>query len=118
MSELPEVIKNLESNSQLGEYVIIQVGTNGPFVKTDLVNVIEGLGNKKVILVNCRVPRPWESAVNSTLEEVVTSMANTVLVDWYSASAGHAEYFANDGVHLTKTGGETYANLLVEQMGD
>ena len=118
MSELPEVIKNLESNGQLGEYVIIQIGTNGPFVKADLVNIIEGLGNKKVILVNCRVPRPWESTVNSTLEEVVNSMPNTVLVDWYSASAGHAEFFANDGVHLSKAGGETYANLLVEKLED
>lgn len=118
MSEVPEVMKILESNGQLGEYVIIQVGTNGPFVKTDLVNVIENLGNKKVILVNCRVPRPWESNVNSTLEEVVNSMPNTVLVDWYSASAGHAEFFANDGVHLSKTGGETYANLLVDKLED
>ncbi|MEH7247962.1 acyltransferase family protein [Neobacillus niacini] len=116
MSEVPEVIKTLESNGQLGEYVIIQVGTNGPFVKTDLEKVIEYLGNKKVILVNCRVPRPWEATVNSTLEEVVTSMPNTTLVDWYGASAGHAEFFANDGVHLTKIGGETYANLLVEQI--
>ena len=69
-----------------------------------------------MFLLNCRVPRPWETTVNHTLEEVVASMPNTVLVDWYSASAGHAEFFANDGVHLTKAGGETYANLLVEQM--
>jgi peptidoglycan/LPS O-acetylase OafA/YrhL len=112
MSEMPEVLKQLESSGQLGEYVIIQLGTNGPFVKTDLINMIKGLENKKVYLVNCRVPRAWESTVNRTLEEVVKSMPNTVLVDWYSASAGHPEYFANDGVHLTRAGGETYANLI------
>ncbi|WP_045516616.1 acyltransferase family protein [Neobacillus niacini] len=118
MSEMPEVIKQLEGRGQLGEYVIIQLGTNGPFVKTDLINVIEGLENKKVFLVNCRVPRAWETTVNRTLEEVVNSEFNTILVDWYSASAGHPEFFANDGVHLTRVGGETYANLLVEQMKD
>ncbi|NWQ42572.1 acetyltransferase [Bacillus sp. EB106-08-02-XG196] len=116
MSEVPEVIKMLEGSGQLGEYVFIQLGTNGSFVKTDLVNLIKGLENKKVYLVNCRVPRPWETNVNQTLEEVVKSVPNTVLVDWYSASEGHPEYFAQDGVHLTRTGGETYANLLVEQM--
>jgi peptidoglycan/LPS O-acetylase OafA/YrhL len=118
MSEVLEVIKQLEANGQLGEYVFIQIGTNGPFVKTDLINVIKELENKKVFLVNCRVPRSWETTVNRTLEEVVNSMSNTVLVDWYSASAGHAEFFARDGVHLTKIGGETYANILVEQMED
>ncbi|TDL75723.1 acetyltransferase [Rhodococcus qingshengii] len=118
MSEVPEVIKVLEGSGQLGEYVIIQLGTNGSFVKSDLINIIKGLGNKKVYLVNCRVPRPWETNVNQTLEEVVKSVPHTVLIDWYSASEGHPEYFANDGVHLTKQGGETYANLLVEQMKD
>lgn len=112
MAEVPEVIQQLESSGQLGENVIIQLGTNGPFVKTDLINVIKSLENKKVYLVNCRVPRAWESTVNRTLEEVVKSMPNTVLVDWYSASTGHPEFFANDGVHLTRVGGETYANLI------
>lgn len=112
MAEVPEVIKQLESSGQLGEKVIIQLGTNGPFVKTDLLNLIRSLENKQVYLVNCRVPRAWESTVNRTLEEVVTSMPNTVLVDWYSASTGHPEFFANDGVHLTRVGGETYANLI------
>ena len=116
MSEVPEVIKLLEDSGQLGEYVFIQLGTNGPFVESDLINMIKGLGNKKVYLVNCRVPRSWETNVNQTLEEVVKSVPHTVIIDWYSASEGHPEYFANDGVHLTKIGGETYANLLVEHI--
>lgn len=116
MSELPDVINHLKENGQLGEYIIIQIGTNGPFVKSDLIQVIEGLGNKKVYLVNCRVPRPWENTVNSTLAEVVRSLPNTTLIDWYSVSAGHAEFFVNDGVHLTRAGGETYANLLVKHL--
>jgi peptidoglycan/LPS O-acetylase OafA/YrhL len=114
MSEVPEVIKQLEGSGQLGEYVIIQLGTNGPFVKSDLLNLIKSLGNKKVYLVNCRVPRIWETTVNQTLEEVASSMSNIVLVDWYSASAGHPEFFASDGVHLTRAGGETYANLIAD----
>ncbi|NYE04490.1 peptidoglycan/LPS O-acetylase OafA/YrhL [Bacillus niacini] len=118
MSEVPEVIQQLESSGQLGQNVIIQLGTNGPFVKTDLLNLINSLENKKVYLVNCRVPRVWESTVNRTLEEVVTSTPNTVLVDWYSTSAGHPEFFANDGVHLTRFGGETYANMIAAMVAE
>ncbi|MFP7300387.1 acyltransferase family protein [Neobacillus niacini] len=116
MSEVPEVIKVLKDRGQFGEYVFIQLGTNGPFVKSDLINIIKSLEDKKVYLVNCRVPRAWETIVNETLEEVVKSVPHTVLVDWYHVSEGHPEYFAQDGVHLTKKGGETYANLLVEQI--
>lgn len=116
MSEVPEVIQHLKGNNQLGEKVILQIGTNGPFPKNELISVIEGLEGKQVFLVNCRVPRPWESTVNQTLKEVVDTLPNTVLIDWYSASAGHAEYFAGDGVHLTKLGGETYANLLEQSL--
>ncbi|MFS0777539.1 acyltransferase family protein [Neobacillus sp. 3P2-tot-E-2] len=118
MSEVPEVIKQLESSGQLGEKVIIQLGTNGPFVKTDLINLLKSLENKQVYLVNCRVPRAWESTVNRTLEEVVSSIPNTVLVDWYSASTGHPEFFANDGVHLSRVGGETYANLIADKVAE
>jgi peptidoglycan/LPS O-acetylase OafA/YrhL len=118
MAEVPEVMKQLEESGQLGETVIIQLGTNGPFVKTDLINVIKSLENKKVYLINCRVPRVWESTVNQTLEEIVNSMPNTVLVDWYSTSSGHPEFFANDGVHLTRVGGETYANLIAAKLAE
>lgn len=116
MSEVPDVINHLKENGQLGDNVIIQIGTNGPFPKSDLISVIGGLEGKRVFLVNCRVPRPWENTVNRTLEEVVASLPNTFLVDWYSVSAGHAEYFVGDGVHLTKIGGETYANLLIKRL--
>jgi peptidoglycan/LPS O-acetylase OafA/YrhL len=116
MSEVPEVISQLNEKGQLGEHIIIQTGTNGPFKKSDLVSIIQGLGTKKVYLVNCRVPRPWESTVNATIEEVVKSLPYINLIDWYSASAGHEEYFVKDGVHLSKLGGETYSNLLVEQL--
>jgi peptidoglycan/LPS O-acetylase OafA/YrhL len=118
MAEIPEVLKQLEASGQLGKYVVIQLGTNGPFVKNDLLNVLESLKDKKVYLVNCRVPRTWESTVNTTLEEIVRVKSNTVLVDWYSASAGHPEFFANDGVHLTRVGGETYANLLAAKVAE
>jgi peptidoglycan/LPS O-acetylase OafA/YrhL len=116
MSEVPEVIDQLNEKGQIGEYIIIQTGTNGPFKKSDLISIIQGLGTKKVYLVNCRVPRPWESTVNTALEEVVKSLPYIKLIDWYSASAGHEEYFVKDGVHLSKAGGEFYSNLLVEQL--
>ena len=37
---------------------------------------------------------------------------NVKVVDWYGASAGHDEYFAGDGTHLTPEGAQAYVELI------
>jgi lysophospholipase L1-like esterase len=69
-----------------------------------------------VIFVNVRVPRPWESGTNSSLGDGVKRYPNALLVDWHGASAGHPEYFLDDGTHLTATGREVYATLIANQV--
>lgn len=69
---------------------------------------------KRIVLVNTRVPRPWEQTVNQTLAEVAATYPNTTLVDWYDASAGKPNYFYSDGVHLNPTGALAYAKLLAK----
>jgi lysophospholipase L1-like esterase len=34
------------------------------------------------------------------------------VVDWHGLSDGHPEYFVQDGVHLTSTGAQAYAEAL------
>lgn len=115
LSHAAEVVEELKTNNQLGKRVIIELGTNGSFPKKNLEALLESLGaDRQVVLVNTRVPRPWEEEVNSTLSEVVESFPNTTLVDWYSASADKTAYFAADGVHLNREGAEFYASLVAK----
>ncbi|MGH0944484.1 acyltransferase family protein [Bacillus mycoides] len=115
LSKAIPVVEQLKNEGNLGNYVIIGLGTNGAFTTEQLVSLIELIGNeRKMIFINTRVPRPWESIVNERLKVTVSKYPNVTLVDWYAASAGKRDYFAPDGVHLTNVGAEAYAALVVK----
>jgi len=115
MYQAPDVIKQLKSQGKLRQYVVLELGTNGPFTEEQLKKVLDLLGSdRRIILVNTRVPRPWEAQVNQTLAKVAADYPNAKLVDWYSASSGHDEYFYQDGVHLNPEGIKAYASVIAE----
>ncbi|KLU60953.1 O-acetyltransferase OatA [Peptococcaceae bacterium CEB3] len=112
------VVAQLKARGLLGQRVIIELGTNGPFTSDQLTALLRSLGSvRQIILVNTRVPRPWEGVVNQTLAQVAASYPHTTLVNWYAASAGHNDYFYPDGVHLNPTGAKAYAALLAKAVG-
>ncbi|WHY78354.1 acyltransferase family protein [Neobacillus sp. WH10] len=118
MSQALDVVKRMKQEGTLGDTVIIELGTNGPFTENQLISMIELIGNnRKIIFINTRVPRPWETEVNNTLKEVTEKFDNTTLVNWYAASAGHNEYFSPDGVHLNEKGAKAYAELVAKSVG-
>ncbi|EOP53834.1 hypothetical protein IKQ_02674 [Bacillus cereus VDM053] len=115
LSKAIPVVEQLKNDGNLGNHVIIGLGTNGAFTTEQLVSLINLIGNeRKIIFINTRVPRPWESIVNERLKEITSKYPNITLVDWHAASAGKKDYFAPDGVHLTKLGAEAYAALVVK----
>ncbi|MNI97568.1 O-acetyltransferase OatA [compost metagenome] len=50
------------------------------------------------------------------LANVARGYDNATVIDWHSASAGHDEYFAKDGVHLNIAGSKAYAKLVASHM--
>lgn len=116
MIQAPAVISQLKSQGELGNrVVIIELGTNGPFTESQLLSILKSLGPvQQIVLVNTRVPRPWQSVVNNTLAQVAAIYPHTTLVNWYAASAGKNSFFYPDGVHLNPQGAQYYANLVAE----
>lgn len=115
LSEAQDVVDQLKTNGKLGDVVIIELGTNGSFSEKTLVNLLNSLKDvRQIVLVNTRVPRPWEQVVNLALGEAAKQFSNVTLVDWYAASANKDSYFARDGVHLVEEGAKVYASLIVE----
>jgi peptidoglycan/LPS O-acetylase OafA/YrhL len=113
MRHAQAIVNSLKKNNQLGEIVVIQLGTNSPFPDTTLTSLIDAIGkNRKILLVNVRVPRPWESVVNKSIASISKKYSNTIVVDWYSTSANHNEYFVKDGVHLKPVGAQAYATMI------
>lgn len=117
MHEAPDVISSLQKKGKLGKIVMIELGTNGAFTEKQLKRTLDALNDaEEVVLVNTRVPRPWESVVNEMLAKVSESYPNTTLIDWYSASDGHDDYFYPDGVHLNQKGAEACGEILIEAL--
>jgi peptidoglycan/LPS O-acetylase OafA/YrhL len=111
------VVEALRSHHELGGCVIIELGTNGPFTRDQLVSLLRALGPvRRILLVNTRVPRSWQGEVNTMLASVAARFPHAVLVNWYRASAGHPGYFWPDGVHLDPTGARAYAEMVVNAL--
>jgi hypothetical protein len=111
------IIHDLRAKGALGRVVIIHLGNNGPVSNGDVDKVMAELnGVPNVLLVNVRVDRSWQDEVNQTLRDAAAHYPSVQLVDWYSYSAGHGDWFQADGTHFRTSSGpgaNGYADLLV-----
>lgn len=117
MHQAPDVISALRASDKIGKTVIIELGSNGSFTPRQLIKALECVPEaERIVLVNARVPKPWQDVVNETLVEVAATDPRIILVDWHAASRGHDDYFYADGVHLKPSGAEAYGELLVKAL--
>ncbi|SDI15709.1 acyltransferase family protein [Desulfosporosinus hippei] len=117
MYQAPDLISRLEEEDKLGKIVMLELGTNGSFTDKQLRKTLDSLERaEEILLVNTRVPKPWEREVNETLTKVAESYPNIKLIDWHLLSSGHEEYFYPDGVHLTQSGVQAYGEIVLEAL--
>jgi hypothetical protein len=94
--------------------VVIGVGDNGLISPDVLRQALRSLRDvPRVIVLNNRVGRYWESANNATIASVVPEFDNVRLLDWHRISAPHPSWFYDDGIHLTPSGAVAYTQLIV-----
>ncbi len=108
-----EILRAKRDADQLGDVVVVHMGTNGTFSAPEFDAMMAILADvPRVVFVNLKVPRPWEAADNAVIADGVQRYPNTVLVDWHTAGNNHPEYFWGDGIHLQPNGAQAYANLI------
>ena len=104
----------LEDDS-VGEFVIFCLGTNNAVVDGQIDDLLADVADDKwVIMVNNRSTTDWVGSTNDTITRAPERHPNVTVVDWHGASAGHPEYFAGDGTHLTAEGARAYVDLIQE----
>jgi peptidoglycan/LPS O-acetylase OafA/YrhL len=115
--QVQQAVPQLKAEGVVGNRLILELGTNGPYSADQLRTLINSLGPmRKIVLVNTRVPRPWQNQVNATIASVARSYPNATVVNWYADSAAYPQYFYPDGVHLDPAGASYYASLLVHAL--
>jgi hypothetical protein len=112
-----DVIQGYRDRGELKDEVVVHFGTNGNIDPADFDRMMDILKDvKKVLLVNSKVPRPWEEQVNDTLADGAKRYKNAVLVDWHAASSEHPDWFYDDQLHLRPEGAIGYAQLIKSKL--
>ena len=100
-----------------GDGVIFALGANG-LLYDSLPTLRERMGSElPLFIITARAPyTSWEESYNAEMRDFVNNTDNTYLIDWYAASEGHPEYFADDETHLNKTGAKAFVECIREAM--
>jgi hypothetical protein len=107
------ILQSLGAQGRFGRAVVLHLGNNGPMSAATFRSVMDSLVNVPLVLVvNARVTKPWEPAVNQVLAEQVPTYPNARLMDWWGESAMHGDWFYDDKTHLNPAGAAAYAMLV------
>lgn len=97
----------------VGGVVVFALGTNGAASDEQIDELVAAAGpDRQVFFVNTRSPQSWVGQVNGAMFDAVDRYDNVHVIDWYTASADHDEYFDGDGTHLTEEGALAYIGLI------
>jgi hypothetical protein len=112
-NQAPALVQSLAAQGRFGHTVVLHLGNNGPMSAETFRSVMDTLVNVPLVLVvDVRVTKPWEPAVNQVLAEQVPTYPNARLLDWWGESAMHGDWFYGDKTHLNPAGAQAYAALV------
>jgi len=112
-----DVARELRAQGKLGDIVVLHLGTNGAFSSETFDEVMTELSDRdKVVVLTVKVPRRWESTVNSAIWSGKERWPDIQVVDYKSFGDAHPDLYVSDEVHLTATGRTKYAEFLDAQI--
>lgn len=115
-STTPAVIKDLKAKGQLQKNVILNLGTNGAMNSQTINDILTAIGkDHQVYWITPHVPtRDWEQTVCDQIKQAAKQNTNVHVIDWNQAANGHAEWFAQDKVHMNEQGNAYFTRLIVK----
>ncbi len=122
--DLAQILATMRSNNQLGDTVVIQVGTNGTVSDDAWASIMASLPadlTPHVYVLTVRAPANWIDGNNERIRALPTKYPNVTVVDWATESEQIVDQLCpNDGhVHLTcnKAAPIFYTNLILAKAG-
>lgn len=103
-----DILLDLKNKNTLGSPVVFNLGTNGDCSLECKEEILRTCEDRDIFWINT-VNLP---DVNVRLNNLALSHSNLHIIDWYSISRGHSEYFAYDGIHLTSEGRKIYTDTI------
>ncbi|MFW2382739.1 MAG: hypothetical protein ACN4GZ_13340 [Acidimicrobiales bacterium] len=112
----------LQLEAVLAEYeppanIVIHLGTNGwwPETAESFSNMLVALEDRRVVLVNVSVDRPYTEIANSDLAALADEHDHVTLVDWNGIAS--SDIVRDDGYHPNLQGYEVLGRLIADALG-
>lgn len=99
-----EEVKKYAQYDSRDTAMIFFLGSNGYFEESHVESLLASFKLSDIYFVNVSLPREWEGPVNKVLADYAKKHDRVKIVDWYTASLGHEEYFEPDGIHTNHQG--------------
>ncbi|MDO4538692.1 MAG: acyltransferase family protein [Coriobacteriales bacterium] len=106
------VLEGYLEQGVVGNIVVLASFSNVPATDDTMADLIESCGDRKVYLVNVRIPEVEQEQINDTIDRFVEKYDNVSLIDWYSYSEGQDSWIYADGEHLTPEGQPHYVDMI------
>lgn len=112
------VLQSLAQSGKLADTVLLSEGTNGPYSEQELDQIMAIVGKeRKLYWINVHVPtRRWQDQVNNDLKVAAKKYPNLKVIDWYTYSKDHPEWFYDDNVHPNPEGLKYYGPYVARQI--
>ena len=117
-AEAAKIVQQLAQTGKLEQTVLISEGTNGAFMGHEIQDIMNAAGkDRQVYWINVHVPtRRWQDQVNQDLASASKKYKNLHIIDWFSYSQNHADWFYNDNVHPNPHGLEYYGSFVAKKI--
>lgn len=114
LTTAPGLVAQARRSGDLGQVLVIALGTNGNGGAAELDQAIDAAGpHQKVVLVTIDAARPWEGPVNADIRAVAAAHPDVTLADWHHTISGK-EYLLVDGVHPNSQGSVLFARTVAD----
>ena len=108
-----DVARELRAKGELGDIVVLHLGTNGAFSSDTWDEVMTELSDReRVFVLTVNVPRRWEPTVNAAIRAGHERWPEVEIIDYKAFADAHPELYVSDGVHLTVAGRTLYAEFI------
>ena len=115
------IAKQMEANQQLGNAVLIGLGTNGPitgYYEDETKALVQYLGsNRQIFWINNYAPGiQWIEANNAYLTKLAKEHPNVHIIDWASLASKHRDWLGDDSIHPNDTGVKEYSKFIHDEV--
>lgn len=105
------------NQGEIGDFVVLALGTNGAVNPADIDRVHEKLNGRKLILISIVLPyKAEEESRNKEIIAYADKYDDVYLVDWHAVAKGQKKWFFEDNIHPGENGAKVYSQLIMKKI--